>query len=356
MEDLPTETHFNILLSAEDRELPKLCRLNAYYSSICEDDRFWKKKVKLKYDHFVGFRNRFSSWKEFYHALSYKALYVVTYQGGTYIANNIRTASIILLDILEDEGIEYLPSIYNTDELFRTSLNLSTLIEIYVMFEGDEIRQGDPNHLLLYMGEGYLTQEDIKEEDPDFLWYYTEEDYFYANPELPYLPSFSTFGNFIIFTSVQPNRRKYMNYATESINVGRVTNDFLSVIFSKAHQDELLGGFFEIISMDKHETHFNSFWYEEEEDVFVRYDFPPVIIRSSPKGIEFTIISEDYYEEFSRPQRDHIVINKTDFWDLVYSISYSFTWYSIEGETLLPPLEKEEKESKDEMRRFYYEY
>lgn len=101
MENLHLESHFDILLSAEDKELSRLCRLNRHYRSICEDQRFWKDRTRLRYGSSSLFKGS-STWRRFYQDLSQRALYMVLIANEIYLVNDINIAYEAIIDALRD--------------------------------------------------------------------------------------------------------------------------------------------------------------------------------------------------------------------------------------------------------------
>lgn len=66
------ETNFLILMNLTDNELGKVCQVNKYINSLCNDDIFWMRRVyfinKYNYNEALKMKQylEFDTWKEYY--------------------------------------------------------------------------------------------------------------------------------------------------------------------------------------------------------------------------------------------------------------------------------------------------
>ena len=66
------QTDFLILMKLTDNELGKVCQVNKYINSLCNDDAFWMRRVHFinKYDYNDALKMKqyleFDTWKEYY--------------------------------------------------------------------------------------------------------------------------------------------------------------------------------------------------------------------------------------------------------------------------------------------------
>jgi len=66
------QTDFLIMMKLSDNELGKVCQVNKYINSLCEDDNFWMQRVhiinKYSYEDALDMKRYldFDTWKEYY--------------------------------------------------------------------------------------------------------------------------------------------------------------------------------------------------------------------------------------------------------------------------------------------------
>lgn len=318
MEKLPLEVHFFILLQAVDKDLVSLCRTNTYYYNIYNDKRFWKERTRKYYTPFLHFRKRFSTWKDFYIALSKKALYITFYPDGIDLTNNTKISNNLIGDNLSYHEQITLP--FNIKEIVDEHQDFLINFNVYLLFEGDEIVLDDKNNLLL----GKLGEDEI-----------------YIHPEFLDLPSFSTSGTFLYYYSYLHNTEEGH---LSTLGVSKIRPSILSDLFERAKNGELVGNRFDIlpINVSNYDTFSNPFVYETKHDAFVRYEFPPLIIQNYDSEIYYALIPEEYYTYFSRMNlyQNAVHLNKSRFWSLFEEFKNQPIWHLIHKETIFPPPEE----------------
>lgn len=89
MHRLPRERDFDILLYLDDKKLSHMCCTDKYYSSICQDDYFWKLRTERYYGMFLHLKKYFDRWKDFYRTLSHDTVYAMVYLRTIIIYNSL---------------------------------------------------------------------------------------------------------------------------------------------------------------------------------------------------------------------------------------------------------------------------
>ena len=330
MNQLPIESLVRILLETEDDDLPRLCRLNTVYSNICKDDRFWKERIKLKYWHFIHLEKYFSSWKDFYHALSRKAIYTVILRSRISRNRNIRIATTMnqVRDIISDfiswvfdiQGLEHIDDLLGLDD------NILSHIDVRIHFIVDMIDSSDPDFLLL--GK-------------------KEEGKIYIHPNLSRLPSLSIKEYVGLVRILDEGYSWAYNTPHTSWRIDFILEAFILYIFEQEKNRRMIDGSLEIlpigISTNKPLPNiFHSYeLYEtssQYDSIFIRYELPPVVIREDAR---FAIIPKKFYEQIYKEEYGCININRDDFVRLFIKVEDELLWHRITDAVTIPPLEIE---------------
>lgn len=71
------ELDYQILEDTEDEDLFRSCKTNTYISDLCNDEGFWRNRVKNRYSMLMKFKEPNITWKAFYSRLINDAMYLV---------------------------------------------------------------------------------------------------------------------------------------------------------------------------------------------------------------------------------------------------------------------------------------
>lgn len=109
-------------------------------------------------------------------------------------------------------------------------------------------------------------------------------------------------------------------------------------LFNLAKSKKLKDKHFKILS----DHNSSKFIYREKEGVFVRFEFPPLLLRnSSHNTIEYTTIPEEYYNEFTcHKNSTKSYINAVNFPIIFSKIEKDLSWQKFSFDSFSNELEK----------------
>lgn len=314
MDTLVPELAFSLLLEAEDDDLPSLCRTNTYYSDLCKDEKFWKDRLLRRYGLFSYLKKYFDYWKDFYDAISNRAIYRIDTSSYS-ISTTIEGVWKIILDYLQVKHYietETFPSIFD-------GLSLLERFSEAPWFELEKIRVS----IVLDFDKRNPIEEVLllKEKNKTGL---------YIHPDFPYLPSLSPKYPIVAFSDPTIPIEEFPPFSSfPELSIRFLSQSLLLYLYDIATSGQFNLPIFYMLSRNKLSSFAYTPPYYPVNNMFVRYNLP-LFFRRRNNRIEYTTIPEEFYDEFIEyDDLDHVHINVGEFWRVLSEIKDDLLWHKF---------------------------